>query len=484
MTKKYSRRAFLGTALGSIAAYSAFSSPALIGKNANGKVRIGVLGCGTRGTEVSHEMASFDDADIAALFDPDSLRLGKLAEVYPKAKTFDDPRKLIEDPNLDAVLVTTCNHWHCYAAVLAMMAGKDVYVEKPLAHNQWEGAQVVKAARKFKRVCQVGTQQRSDPMQAEIKQFLHEDKAIGEIQSCLINHFSIRHPIGKRSTPLPIPETVNYDLWLGPAEDQPLFRNQLQYDWHWDWNTGNGEMGNWGVHVIDDVINNVVLDKCPLPKGITAGGARTAYNDAGQTPNVAFVAFDIGSFPIVFGMSTLAVNGETKTAGDHPGPGSGNVVYCEGGRLEAHRGGAAAYDKDGKEIRKFDGTSGQHQHARNFLDAVLSQDSSILNAEAAIGNSSSGWCNLANVGLRIGLPFKKAEAMQACDGPEGIWGDTISRLSAVVESYGLDTEKEFKYSTYLPFDTEKEVFTGELADAANAFLKRSYRTGFPFPAVD
>ena len=107
--------------------------------------------------------------------------------------------------------------------------------------------------------------------------------------------FGPREPIGKRSTPLQLPKSFDYDLWLGPAGDQPIYRNQLHYDWHWDWNTGNGEMGNWGVHVLDDAINVVLRDRVPFPKRIAAAGGRVVWNDAGQTPNVCFVYYDTGS---------------------------------------------------------------------------------------------------------------------------------------------------------------------------------------------
>ena len=138
-----------------------------------------------------------------------------------------------------------------------MEAGKDVYVEKPLSHSQWEGEQTVAAAEKYKRICQLGTQQRSDPMQAEIKTFLHKEKGLGDIVSVQVNRVGVRSSIGKRSTPLLIPNDMDYDLWLGPAIDEPIFRDKLQYDWHWDWNTGSGEMGNWGIHILDDVRNVV-----------------------------------------------------------------------------------------------------------------------------------------------------------------------------------------------------------------------------------
>ena len=277
-----------------------------------------------------------------------------------------------------------------------MQAGKDVYVEKPLSHSQWEGRQAVAAARKYGKICQVGTQQRSDPMQAEIKEFLHEDKVLGEIKTARVNRYGVRAPIGKRSTPLPIPEDFNYDLWLGPAQDQPIYRDKLQYDWHWDWNTGSGEMGNWGVHVLDDLRNNVFQDKVSLPKRVFGGGGRVVWNDAGNTPNVHFAYFDTGSIPVVIGLTNLTAGPDSKKSPAHPGPGSGYMAYCEGGRFEGQRGRAAAFDKDGKLVKEFKGNGGNGDHQKNFIDAVRSRDASILNSEIKVGHDSTGWCNVAN----------------------------------------------------------------------------------------
>ncbi len=250
--------------------------------------------------------SGMDGVTVAALCDPDAGRVAAAAKSFPKAKQFSDLRELIDDDDIDAVVVATCNHWHCLASIWAMQAGKDVYVEKPLSHSQWEGEQTVKAARKYQRICQVGTQQRSDPMQAEIKKFLHEEQGLGKILSCRVNRYGVRAPIGKRTSPLVIDDSIDYDLWLGPAQDEPIFRDKLQYDWHWDFNTGSGEMGNWGVHVSDDARNNVFLDKVTLPTRIMAAGGRVAWNDAGNTPNVHFVYFDTGEIPTVIGLSNLS----------------------------------------------------------------------------------------------------------------------------------------------------------------------------------
>lgn len=478
---KISRRRFLGSSLALGAAFT-FPAPALIARGANDKIRLGSISCGGRANELLRGFSSLNEVDVVALCDPDSERLNKTAKKYSVTKTFTDPRRLIDEKELDAVIVATCNHWHCLAAVWAMTAGKDVYVEKPLAHNQFEGAQTVKAARKYGRICQVGMQQRSDPMQAEIKKFLYEEKGIGKILKARVNHYSVRNPIGKLTEPLVIPPTVDWNLWLGPAEDRPLFRKRLQYDWHWDWNTGNGEMGNWGVHVLDDMRNNVLRDQGPLPKAVTGGGARVVYDDAGQTPNVHFICFETDGIPVVFGLSTLQEKDKPKSAGKHPGPGSGYIAYCEGGRLEGQRGHAAAFDADGKLIREFNGSGGQADHIRNFVDAVLKQDASILNAEVAVGNDSCGWCNLANIAFRAGRPYNKSDAL-ASEPADGLWAEQIEEAEERMAAYGVDMSKEFKFSPRLEYDQKAARFIGEGSDEANSFLKRTYRKGFEFPEV-
>ena len=209
---------------------------------ANEEIGVGFISCGGRAGELMPHFDALPGVNITALCDPDEQRLNSARARYPQANGWSDMRALLEDRSVDAVVVATCNHWHCLAAIWAMQAGKDVYVEKPLSHTPWEGQQAVAAAEKYGRICQLGTQQRSDPMQAEIKKFLHEEQALGKIVAARVNRFGLRAPIGKRTTPLPIPRGVNYDLWLGPAQEKPIFRDNLHYDWHWDWNTGSGEI--------------------------------------------------------------------------------------------------------------------------------------------------------------------------------------------------------------------------------------------------
>jgi predicted dehydrogenase len=441
----------------------------------NAELRLGFISCGGRGGELMSAFEKLPGVAIAGLCDPDAARLGKAAERFPKAKTAADMRTLIEDPDIDAVVIAAPNHWHCLASIWAMAAGKDVYVEKPLSHSQWEGEQVVAAARKYSRICQVGTQQRSDPMQAEIRKFLHEEKAIGAITAARVNRFGVRGPIGRRSSPLVVDKSVNYDLWLGPAADRPIFRDNLQYDWHWDWNTGSGEMGNWGVHVVDDVRNIVLQDAGPLPKRILAGGGRIEWDDAGETPNVHFAYFD-AVVPVVMALTNLPESPGGRKSPKCPGPGSGYIAYCEGGRLEGQRGSAVAYDKEGKELRRFKGDSGMGHHQQNFIDAVRARDQWLLNADVETGHHSTGWCNLANIAFRAGGRMDH-QSIMSIQSPE--WHTMMQELHNHAATYSIGPDSgDIQASVLLELDPAAGRFTGQNSEIANGFLRREYRKGY------
>lgn len=476
------RRQFVtSTTVAGVAGAAVMARPARGIPLANDEIRLGFIGCGGRAGEHVDAFSKLDGVAFSAFCDPDASRIAAKKKEYAKAKGYADLRALIDDKNIDAVVVATCNHWHCLAAIWAMEAGKDVYVEKPLSHSQWEGQQTVAAARKYRRICQVGTQQRSDPMQAQIKQFLHEEKALGQILSARVNRYGVRKTIGKRDTPLPIDNSIDYNLWLGPAQEKPIYRENFHYDWHWDWNTGSGEMGNWGVHVLDDLRNNVFLDKVTLPKRIMGGGGRMVWNDAGETPNVHFVYFDTGSIPVVIGLTNLPDGPESNKSPKAPGPGSGYIAYCEGGRLEGQRGKAVAFDKDGKVVKSFNGNSGGRLHQQNFLDAVRKRDSSMLNTEVLVGHHSTGWCNLANVAYQSASTFdrSKLDQVQTAD-----WKALVQEMEKHLGSFSIKLDGEgMKLGPMLTFDPEKERFVGDNATVANGFLKRVYRDPFVVPNI-
>jgi hypothetical protein len=473
----WTRRSFIHGGLTAGAAL-VLPSRSLLGYSANEMINVGFISCGGRAGGLMGSFSRISGVNIAGLCDPDQSRLDAASREYPRAKTWKDMRGLLDDKEIDAVVIATCNHWHCLAAIWAMEAGKDVYVEKPLSHSQWEGRQVVKAARKYGRICQVGTQQRSDPMQAEIKQFLHQDQALGKILTARVNRYGIREPIGKRSTPLPIPGHVDYELWLGPAQKKPIYREKLQYDWHWDWNTGSGEMGNWGVHVLDDLRNNVFLDKVHLPRRIFGGGGRISWNDAGETPNVHFVYFDTGTIPVVIGLANVASRPGTSEGVAHPGPGSGYIAYCEGGRLEGQRSKAAAFDSRGRVIREFSGNSGSGLHQQNFIDAVRQHDPSILNSGAQVGHYSTGWCNLANIAFQSGTAGTVPRSGLAGADLE-LWEGLVREMKGLLGAHGVKLKSpDIRMSSMLEIDSGSEKFVGEGAKTANHYLKRKYRKPF------
>jgi predicted dehydrogenase len=451
----------------------------------NDQINIGLIGCGGRGKEVAGMFHQLEGVTIAGLCDPDSSRLAEVHKTYSAAKAWPDVRRMLDDADIDAVIVATCNHWHALAAVWAMQAGKDVYVEKPLATTHWEGRQIVAAAKKYGRVCQVGTQQRSDPLQAEIKKFLHDERAIGAVKSARVNRYGVREPIGKRSTPLPIPQTVDYNLWLGPARDEPILRDSLHYDWHWAWNTGSGEMGNWGIHVLDDLRNNVFLDRVTAPSKVGACGGRVAWNDAGETPNLQMAYFEASGVPVVMGLCNLPANAGGSRAPKRPGPGSGYIAYCEGGRLEGQRGGAAAYDARGELIKRFDGAdgSGNILHQANFIDAVRRRDPALLNASAEVGLHSTAWCHLANIAIQAGAPFSHQGLVRLRDASPTA-SELLDELAGVMVANDVASHDAIRLSTALEFDAAHDKFIGPGADEANGLLSRTFRAPFAVPNIE
>lgn len=468
---RLTRRGFMQNTM---AATAAMTLPTAKVLGANDRINLGMIGLGGRGSEHCNWFGKIEGVHIAALAEPDKGRLGAVNKKHADAKAYTDLRRLIDDKDVHAVVIATCNHWHCLAAVWAVQAGKDVYVEKPMGHNHFEERQLVAAARRHNRIVQLGTQQRSDPVQEQIKQFLYDEKAIGKVQYIRANRYGVRGPIGKRPEPLKIGDNIDYDLWLGPAADEPLYRNQLQYDWHWDWNTGNGEMGNWGVHILDDVRNVGLRDEGGLPQRILAGGGRIAWDDAGNTPNVHFVYYDSGTVPVLFDLTNLPTEPGKNQSPHYLGTRSGYVVHCEGGYYAGGRGGGAAYDKEGKRIKRFSGDGGGG-HAANFIAAVRDRKPSILKAEVELGHHSSAWCNFANVAYQVGSGFSREQAIEINKDYKP-WTEMLEFVKEHYAAHGVDlTSPQIKLSPVLEFDAKSQAFAGPVAARANALLTRAYR---------
>ena len=249
---------------------------------ANDTVRVGFIGLGGRGRHSVKWFSGLPGVEVVGLCDPDKGALASAQKGAPKAKAYTDLRKLLEDKSVDAVVVSTCNHWHALATVWACQAGKDVYCEKPLSHSIWEGRKVVEAMTKYKRIVQTGTQNRSDVGLRPAFEFIQSGQ-LGKIKMVRGFCYRNRGSIGKVDGPQPIPSNVDYDLWSGPRETVPLMRKKLQYDWHWVWATGNGDIGNQGPHETD--LCRWVVGKKDLPPRVISIGGRFCWNDDGETAN-------------------------------------------------------------------------------------------------------------------------------------------------------------------------------------------------------
>ncbi|MEQ8847777.1 Gfo/Idh/MocA family oxidoreductase [Botrimarina sp.] len=459
----------------SLAADRALSTP-------GERINVGMIGMGGRGEKMADAFAAVPGVRLAAMCDVDSERVDAEAAKHNVAARHTNYEDLLADPSIDAVVVTTCNHWHCLAAIHAVQAGKHVYVEKPLGHDMWQQEQLLAAVERSGKIAQIGTQQRSDPMQGEIKRFLHEEKALGEIQGVVACRLGPRGPIGKRAEPLQVSDSVDLDRWFGPSQPQPLYRNELHYDWHWDWTTGDGEMGNWGVHLLDDVRNVVFRDSVRFPSSAVALGARAVWDDAGQTPNVHAMLLDCGGTPVTCVVNNLpAPKGKPKPMIE--GVESGYVVYAEGGHYEGQRGKGVAYDRQGNVIRRFKGDSGHPHHAGNFVKAVRENEPSLLNAPLEQGHASTAWCHYGNLAFLAGDDAPGHDALSAA-GEESAWGRTLGAVRGWMEDHGLQVDSApFVMSDTIRVDPNTGAVRGALPEAAQQIVKRDYRDKYAIPEI-
>jgi predicted dehydrogenase len=336
-----SRRQFLQSSALAAASAALPRISSARGASANDEIRVGVIGLGVRGAgEHIPRMARQKGVRVVAVCDPDQKRLAATAAAVEKnyqykPQQFIDLRKLIELKDLDVVCVATMQYWHALPTVWACQAGKHVYVEKPLAHFIWEGRQMVNAARKYNRLVQVGTQSRSQGTVHQAIKYLKEGQ-LGKVQyiTCFAN--KLRTPIGKRKEPLPVPESLDYELWCGPARKEPIYRDRIQYDCSFTWNMGDGESCNQGVHEID--VARWLLGKPGLPRRVMSIGGRFVFNDAGDVPNTQIIYYDFPTAPVLYEVHNLRAGKNTKTMPNFRGVGVDTCVQCEGGYVMMHAG--------------------------------------------------------------------------------------------------------------------------------------------------
>lgn len=492
-----SRRTFIkGTAI--MAAGSTL--PARSWRNllgANDDLRLAVIGLNGRGRDHLRSLAGITGVRVVALCDVDSAVLDRVKPTVNdgNVRTYRDVRELFAAPDVDAVTVATPNHWHTLAAVWAMQAGKDVYLEKPVSHEIWEGQQVVAAAAKYNRVVQAGMQIRSGEGLREAVEWVRAGN-LGKITAARGFCYKRRVSIGKTHGPQPVPPTIDYNLWTGPAPLVPPHRNTkngtVHYDWHWFWLYGNGDVGNQGIHQMD--VARWFLGERGFPPHALSIGGRLGYIDDGETPNTQTIIHEYSTAPLIFevrGLPSRAgltgsgadprANVDTAGMDQYRGVSIGNVIDCEGGHLVTNNYfTATAIDNKGNVVREF---RGEDRHMQNFVDVVRSRRTSELYGPIEEGHVSSSLCHIGNVSHRLGRAT-----------PPAALRDAIKTNAPLLEAYGRMTEHlkandvdlgrtPLTLGLPLIIDAPAQRFTGPHADRANAMLKRDYRAPFVVPVV-
>ena len=395
------RRTFIKTA--GAAALTAAQWSRVMG--ANDRIHVGVIGLGGRGQDHVRNYLQIPGAQITALCDVNQSALERGQAAVRKQegadpKGFSDMRKLFDDKDIDAVSMPLPNHWHALATIWACQAGKDVYCEKPASHNIWEGLKMVEAARKYKRMVQIGSQSRSIPHKVKAMQLL-KDGAIGDVYMAKGLCFKRRKSIGKMPDLPKPPAGVEWDLFLGPAPMRAFNELRFKYNWHWFWDTGNGDIGNQGVHEMDIARWGLGVG---MPKSVVSTGGKYAYDDLQETPNTQFATFDYGGKELQFEVRGL-LTGSEGALQRRGGNVVGNLFYGTEGWMAVDGSGFQVYKGEKSEMTMDEkSTPGVETkaHMENFLEACRSRKHEELHADIEIGAVSAALCHMANVSYRVG----------------------------------------------------------------------------------
>ncbi|MEM7010169.1 MAG: Gfo/Idh/MocA family oxidoreductase [Verrucomicrobiota bacterium] len=413
---------------------AAATAPSAFAQGANDRVIVGATGMGGRGRQHAKLLAAREDVQVAYVCDPDLQRAeqaaGEVEKVCGKRpKIVQDLRRILEDSEVDAITIASPDHWHAPATILACDAGKHVYVEKPCSHNVREGRLMVEAARTHDRVVQVGTQARNSVHVRRAMQLM-ADGAIGDVLVAKAWNSQKRRDIGHGEA-IPVPEHLDYDLWLGPAPHQPFKSNLLHYNWHWHYAYGTGDMGNDGVHELDLAVWGLGVQS-QHPEAVSGIGNKLYFDDDQEFPDTQNVVFDY---------APAGENGQRKqlifelriwTPYRMEGYENGNAFYgTKGFLLLGKNDSFKLYGERNQLIEEMpaDGANTRNTqiHHEDFLTCI--RENKRPQADIKIGHHGATACHLGNIASRL--------------------------------------------KRTLVFDGEKEQFVDD--DEANGFLTRSYR---------
>ncbi|RYG26796.1 Gfo/Idh/MocA family oxidoreductase [bacterium] len=362
----------------------------------NDKLVLGLIGCGGMGSANMQNLMNFDDVEIAALCDVDSSRIpGDFESVEKKygrrPDVYKDYRRILDRKDIDAVIIGTPDHWHALNLIHAAQAGKDSYCEKPLSHNIVEVVAMAAAVRRYNRVVQCGTWQRSSKEFTDAIDYVRSGK-LGKVVQCRA-WISDGFRAGRQSPSTP-PSTLDYEMWTGPAALLPYAANHVHFNWRWFMNYGGGMTTDWGVHMMDIALLGMSKGQdLVMPTSVSAYGGQLAILDDDRTaPDVteAIYKFEDPDFVMQWSVGR-----------DHPGKDSHGTefVSADGRTLRVWRGGWKVMDPDGKELPK-EGTTNPPNHWRDFVDCVKTRTQP--RASLASVAQTTTVCHLANVALYAG----------------------------------------------------------------------------------
>lgn len=456
MKPNLSRRAFLSA---STAAALTATARTRAADGANDKLAVGLIGCGGQGRYDTRSILEVGEGKVvlAAVSDVDPQRMqdtvGETHGTYGyKPEMHQDFRRVLDRKDIDIIVVGTPDHWHAACAILACQAGKDVYVEKPCSHNIREGRAMVTAARKNKRIVQVGQQQRSDPHFREAMAYLHKGTPLGRITRTATFNYDNETPRGMgmgKDTP---PPGIDYDRWLGPAPKREFNSNRWHFAWRWFFDYAGGMIGDWNVHIQDIVHWGMKVD---APKSVVTSGGKWVLPDNRETPDILDVLYDYDGFTQHYQMTKIYQRGKYSENYGTEFFGTDGSLFINRGYWEVTPEMTSKRvddpDKPGEQktvrvpriepVRKGGGDS-VPPHAKNFLDAVRSRKVEDLHCDIEVGHRIATACHLGNIALRVG---------------RRIW-----------------------------WDGGKEIITlqdGTPDSEANVWLTREYRKGYELPEV-
>ncbi len=461
---------------GSVAAGVGLFTPFSRVRGANDDIRVAMVGVGSNvkvggiGKQMIRSIRKIPGVRIVALCDPERAHLypevQKFKDRKEKCDAYVDIRKLLDNKDIDAIIVGTPNHWHVLAAVLACQAGKDAFVQKPFSHNMFEGRKAWEAARKYNRIVSATHGSRGRSGVGEAFAYARKGK-LGKILYVRGTTYRRRNSIGKVKGSQPVPKTLDYNLWSGPAPILPVMREELHYDWHWIWDYGDGDLGNLGIHNLDAC--RWALGKESLPERVLSLGGRFGYEDDGQTPNTVITFYDYKPAPIIYEVRGL------PTTERYKGIGSGVVVHCEDGYVVGNK----AYDNNDKLIQEFEPTN--QDSFTNFFEVVRSRKMSDQQENALSGHLSACLVHLGNISYRIGKETDSEQIREIVRADKN-FSETYDRFCAHLAAHKIDIEKRpVTLGPWLRMNPKEERFVGAFSKRSNQLRSREYRPPFVVP---